>query len=133
MEIPENERHAYEQARLQLESIQEMVQALRGAIKDNNEDAIDEARTVISEDPLSVEVRSDWHSPGENCEDVEFNILLCTGGPAVRIIGDIGLHGEPEKPRVQYQDWFTPWKEYPMTTEQEQVVLEYCREFYFGE
>ena len=43
----------------------------------------EEARQAIQEDPLSVEVRSGWHAPGENSEPDEYNILLGTGGPAL--------------------------------------------------
>jgi hypothetical protein len=43
----------------------------------------------------------------------EFMILLCTGGPAVRIRGELDRYSEPEKPRIEYQDWFTPWQTLP--------------------
>lgn len=92
----------------------------------------EEARERIQEDPLSVEVRSDWHAPGESSEPSEFCILLCTGGPAVRIVGDLD-RGEPSRPRVEYQDWGTPWTEYFPTPEQRAAIESYCACFYFGE
>jgi hypothetical protein len=30
-----------------------------------------------------------------------------TGGPAVRITGDLADYGEPETASIEYQDWFT--------------------------
>lgn len=91
----------------------------------------DDARQRIMEDPLSLQLRSGWYSPGETPEPHEFELLLATGGPAVRIIGELGDHNEPECPRLQAQDWFTPWTDY-LEADQE-TLLAYCRVFYFGE
>jgi len=107
--------HAKDQAKSQLESILEMV-----------------AIQTIYDDPLSVQVRSGWADSKEDFEPEEFAILLCTGGPAVRLIGELD-NGEPTSVRVQFQDWFTPWEDYPITSEEEEKVLVYCRHFYFGE
>lgn len=64
-----------------------MIAALRTARSDEEREA---AQTSIDEDPLSVEVRGDWHVPGgEGAKPSEFMILLCTGGPAVRIRGEL--------------------------------------------
>lgn len=92
----------------------------------------DDARQRINEDPLSIEVRSDWHAPGESAEDAEFCILLCTGGPAVRIIGDLD-RGVPSRPRVQYQDWGTPWTEYFPSSDERAAIETYCAQFFYGE
>lgn len=91
----------------------------------------DDARKRIDEDPLSVQVREDWHSPGEPGEIDEYNILLATGGPAVRIVGTLGQFNEPATARLEVQDWFTPWTEYRQT--EESVLLAYVSCFYFGE
>jgi len=92
-----------------------------------------EARQTISEDPLSVEVRSDWHTPSGDSESTEYTILLCTGGPACRIIGELGQYNEPETAKIEYQHWFTPWIEYFETTEEEnEALLTYAKQFYFG-
>jgi hypothetical protein len=63
--------------------------------------------------PLSVLVRSDWHAPGSEFTPVQFELLLSTGGPAVRIIGDLDHHTEPYRPQLQYQDWGIPWTDHP--------------------
>ena len=75
-------------------SIVEMVAALQTATDD------DDARMSILEDALSVEVRSGWVSLGADrvpMEPEEFCILLTTGGPAVRIRGELDEHKEPSR------------------------------------
>lgn len=94
-------------------------------------DDADDARQRIQDDALSVEVRSGWGSPGATLQAEEFCILLCTGGPAVQIRGELNEHGEPSRAWMEYQDWGTPWTQY-FDTDQD-VLLSYCRCFYFGE
>lgn len=93
----------------------------------------EEAETRIHEDALSVEVRGDWHTPGESTERAatEFQILLSTGGPASRIMGELDEHGEPHRAWLEVQDWGTPWTQY-FDIEQD-TLLTYARCFYFGE
>ncbi len=92
----------------------------------------DEARQAIAEDPLSVQFRSRWADSPAEMEAEEFEILLCTGGPACRIVGELD-RGEPARARIEYQDWFTPWIEYlDMTGEEREALLTYARQFYFG-
>ena len=86
----------------------------------------------IQDDPLSVDVRSDWHSPGgEGSTPSEFQVLLCTGGPAVRIIGELDEYGQPYRAWIEYQDWGTPWTQYFDASQD--TLLTYCQQFYFGE
>ena len=59
-------------------------------------------------------------------------ILLCTGGPAVRIRGDLGAYSEPNTAELEYQDWFTPWERLPTDSADEEILLTYARSFYFG-
>ena len=89
------------------------------------------ARQAITEDPLSVQVRSDWHDVDRPGEASEFCILLCTGGPACRIVGELE-NDEPFSARIEYQDWGTPWTDYQLSSEEMEDVLTYCRCFYFG-
>ena len=93
----------------------------------------EDARERIMEDPLSVQVRSGWYTPGDQGEAEEFEILLCTGGPAVRIRGELGNFNEPERCWLEYQDWGTPWTELVFDSGEMDTVLTYCRCFYFGE
>ena len=154
----EDRNRAREQAQAQAEGILELVAAYEIATKWNDMDLEerieacktadlsifaarhddspideDDAQTRIDEDPLSVEVREGWHTPGNSEGPDEFMILLCTGGPACRLLGNLSEYHEPESVKVQYQDWFTPWEEYPIDSEIEEKILTYCRQFYFGE
>jgi hypothetical protein len=90
----------------------------------------DEARSAIQEDPLSVEVRSGWVSYGSEMQAEEFCILLCTGGPAVRIMGELD-NGQPCRAWMEYQDWGTGWTRFYYADQS--VLLAYCSEFYFGD
>lgn len=92
----------------------------------------EDAEQRIREDALSVEVRSDWHTPGDDSEPTEFQILLCTGGPAVRIMGEL-QQGEPVRAWLEYQDWGTPWTEHVNQDGDHDALLTYARCFYFGE
>ena len=122
--------NAERQAQAQLESIVAMVAALRMAGHDDEREA---AETTIRDDPLSIEVRGDWHPLDTECgEASEFKIELCTGGPAVRIVGELNRHCEPEEAHIEYQDWFTPWQTLAgVTGGQNDALLEYCRAFCF--
>jgi hypothetical protein len=125
------EERARDQAKAQLESITEMVNDLLKAQDEDNHTAEEDARERINEDALDVNIRSGWTVPGQKMKGEEFLILLCTGGPAVRIVGDLDQYSYPEKARIEYQDWFTPWIDYPLTEEEEGKVLIYCQQFYF--
>lgn len=76
-------------------------------------------------------VRGDWHQPGQTSEELpdEYEILLSTGGPALRILGKIGDHCEPSTAELQVQDWGTPWTRYSAS---EETLLEFAQCFYFG-
>lgn len=94
----------------------------------------EEAGQKINEDALSVEVRSDWHEVGGNNQaPTEYKILLCWGGPACRIVGDLTEHGQPKTARIEYQDWGTPWTNYLISSEEEDDVLTYAKQFWYGE
>ena len=114
----------------------EELDALKQAQEADDSSAEEDARTTIQEGPLSVEVRSDWASPGS--EDVsakggQFCILLGTGGPASRIIGDLDDYCQPKNAHFEFQDWFKPWTRANLTGEQEAVLLAWSQNFYFGD
>lgn len=89
----------------------------------------EEARERIEQDALSVEVRSDWVTPGEEMTAGEFRVVLCTGGPHVEIVGDLD-RGTPSRPRVLYKDWGESGELFDFDHD---AVLAYCQVFYFGE
>ena len=84
----------------------------------------EEAEQAIYENPLDIQYRSGWASSAEDLEPEEFSILLCTGGPAVRIVGELGNHGEPCRAWLEYQDWGTPWT---MLFDGQSDALEYAQ------
>ena len=91
-------------------------------------DAVEEA---IQQDPLDVQVRSGWHTPGDDMEPEDFYILLATGGPAVRIRGELDEHLQPCRAWIEHQDWFEPWQDF-IESDTQDVLLSYCSHFYFG-
>ena len=147
---------ARQQGQAQFDSIKEMIEELERFRADeagNMESSIEDAEQRIHEDPLSTQVRSGWYSPGARdaaTAPAEYKILLCTGGPACRIIGTLSEHGEPETARLEVQDWFQPWTQIRPVAgmigtegderdpirpqyDSEPVMLAYARCFYFGE
>ena len=90
-----------------------------------------EARDAIIEDALSIDVRSDWHTPGYPGAVTEYCITLTTGGPAVRIVGDLNQWKQPSSATLQVRDWGTDWTDYDEADED--TLLGYADCFYFGE
>lgn len=88
----------------------------------------DEAREIVQNDPLTVEVRSGWDIVGGDLSAAEFRIVLCTGGPHVEIRGELD-NGTPCRAWMMYQDWGTPLTQY--FDVEGSTLLAYCQEFYF--
>jgi hypothetical protein len=138
-ETRNDNEHAISNARGWFETIKEQVAAFNAAVERDphnkkfpNEQ--DECREAITAGPLSVQVRGDWYSPGERVRDdaepVEYEILLTTGGPALRIIGRLDS-GEPISATLEWQDWGTPWTR-AVGIADEATLLSYASHFYFG-
>ena len=89
----------------------------------------DDVATAISEYPLSIEVSSGWTLLSEELVPEKFCILLQTGGPAVRIIGDLDEYREPDRAWLEYQDWGTPWKTFVSSSN---APLYFVRKFLFA-
>jgi hypothetical protein len=131
----ENE-HAISNAKGWLSNIVEMVEAMQEAEEDGDEDTVEAKRQEIEESALSVQVRGGWHTPGdvEGAKPEEFELLLTYGGPALRVIGKLDEYGQPSEPRVQWQDWGTPWTDYRATSTDEDSALDvFIGCFYYGE
>jgi len=111
-------------------SITERIQALRQAEESGDYSLVEEARSVI-EQVLSVEIRSGWVAALtlEGAEPEEYKILLATGGPGVRIVGDLD-QGQPRSATLQVQVWLTPWTDHRCD---EEILLEFASCFNFGE
>lgn len=69
----------------------------------------EEILKTITGQVISLTVRSSWEKVDAELNPAEYNILLCTGGPAVRIIGDLDATGKPESAHMEYQDYDIPW------------------------
>jgi hypothetical protein len=143
--VNEDTERAEQQASAQLASIEELVKALAHTeeVEETSTCSADcpdgtvhdpeAARQAILDDPLSVEVRGDWHVPGavDACAPYEYKILLCWGGPAVQIVGMLDDANQPYSARLQYRDWFTEWTNYPLTDAEEETLLKYAQQFSF--
>ena len=124
------DNRAYDQAIAQMDSISDMLRRYREAQEAEGYADMEAVEQEIYEDPLEISVRSLWTPLGHAMEADEFRILLCTGGPAVQIVGDLdedrSVFGQP---RLEYQDWFTPWTNCPLTEDQRKDLLDYCTMF----
>lgn len=135
--------HARQNAEGWLESIQDMLIRHDVAVEQayTGPDETGATEREIQESILSVQVRSGWCDPGHFNVDrraseqlaptpEEYEILLSTGGPALRIFGRLNQHCEPESAELQMQDWGIPWERYPAP---EATLLAFASHFWFGE
>jgi len=98
----------------------------------DQEEKLQEIRESILNSALSVEFRSGWYSSlDDELVPEEFKILLTWGGPALRVIGEITDYGA-ENPKLQFQDWGTPWTDLEITEDQQDALNWFCNCFYFG-
>jgi hypothetical protein len=79
-----------------------------GFTGDNWADTAEAIEERVREMPLSLLFRTGWFRTCEEAETAEFELLLSTGGPALRITGDV-LDDSLVGPVMQMQDWGTPW------------------------
>ena len=126
------ENHALNNATGHIESMVEDFKKDQLFEKINDYDAQDQLRESVLNSALSVEFRSGWYSsPEDETKAEEFKILLSTGGPALRIIGKLDDYG-PIEPKLQHQDWGTPWTDFEITEDQQKALNWFCNCFYFG-
>ncbi len=118
-ENEEEKNRAKAQAEAQFSGIKELLETLAKAQNNGNEEEENTALEAILNDPLSVEIQR------------QYIILLCTGGPAVRIIGELDEYDQPATARLQFQDWFTPWTDLDQSESESDLLVEYARHFYF--
>jgi hypothetical protein len=118
------------EAAAQYAAVCELLDALRKAREASDDRAIDEAYDAVYANALSVEVRSGWQAVGSELKPSEYAILLCTGGPAVRIVGELDQYSEPSSARLEWQNWFTPWSAWADADESK--LLQFAACFYFA-
>lgn len=139
--LKDEHSHAIANAAGRLTSICEMVYALESAKTAYDQDesfceSFEAAEREIAESVLSAEVRTGWYSPGAQNEATpeEYRILLSWGGPALRLVGKLDGYNQPDEwPRLEYQDWFTPWTEYEPAREHREALQTFARQFYYGD
>lgn len=97
---------------------------------DNKDDVAEAIEERMRESALSVTVRSGWQLPDEHLDPEEFQILLSTGGPALRLWGDLDEHSQPYRVFMQHQDWGTPWTN--CFDADREVLMWFAGLFWFG-
>jgi len=100
------------------------------------EEKLEEIRESILNSALSIEFRNGWYSDLYHLkgvtEPIEFKILLSWGGPSLRIIGEIE-DNYAINPKIQFQDWGTPWTDLEIkSTNQQDALNWFVNCFYFG-
>lgn len=97
----------------------------------------DQLEGQILEEVLDVEFNWGWHParemPDGSSEPPEkYRILLCTGGPAVRLTGELRDGGLADT-ILEAQDWFIPWESlepvsYPeIDKETQEALVDYAQ------
>ncbi len=122
---PENGRAEWESANpdesTELAELEETVNL------DGEEVDEEKARQRIQEDALSVRIFGE-RVDGEWQAD-RFELLLATGGPAVRIMGELDANNEPDRAWLEVQDWGKPWTQYFQADQD--TLMAYCGCFCF--
>lgn len=87
--------------------------------------AEEELHQRIHEGPLSVSFRAGWFAYGQqtDAEIEECVILLSTGGPALRIYCSLNLNDWDVE--LQWQDWGTPWTNFPLEPHEREALRRY--------
>ena len=125
--------HARDVALSTAAHIERLIRLRDSCNNSNHHDWAEDIQQQIDEMPLTVDlVRSDEDNPDQDGNIVGYEILLCTGGPAVRIIGPLTSYDEPDDALLQCQDWFTPWQPVTVPHTTQMALQDFARSFYFG-
>lgn len=99
----------------------------------NDDQTAEQLEDMARELPLSVLVRSDWVAPdARRPEWSEYELLLTTGGPALRLVGTLYAYEPDGWPRLEVQDWGTPWMPYGGPVDRD-ALLWFAGLFWYGE
>ena len=124
--------HAEDNARGWLGTIRDLIARQRAA-HESDDDADCAVCAEIRESVLSVCVSyGDFVPVGDPppTEPTHYELLLSTGGPAARIVGDLD-GGEPRTARLEKQDWFTPWTPVQLADDEHADLDAFARTFCF--
>jgi hypothetical protein len=122
--------HAQECAASRMAEIARLYRLFQRCTENGHDAWADDIYDRMLEMPLSVLLQSGWHERGEMPADREYKILLCDGGPAVRIMGDLCSFGEPITATLECQDRGTPWTR--AREQDELALLDFARLFIHG-
>ncbi len=117
-----------------LAEITRLIKILDWALDTDRHRLVDSIQDRIKEMPLALSVRDAWRPAGQLTDEQpdEFEILLATGGPAVRIWGTLS-HGCPWKIQLQNQDWGTPWQTVDISDEGNEALWRFSMYFDFAD
>lgn len=133
IDTPARENHALDAALSTAAHIARLIRLRERCNASEHYDWAESIQQQLDELPLSVLMRSDWHAPGLGSETGgEYEILLSTGGPAVRITGPLDIWERPDDAFLQCQDWGTPWEPVALDVETQLALQDFARSFYFG-
>ena len=93
-------------------------------VADDPDSVVEAIRYQMLEMPLDITQHAErsccWEKRDWQVTEIEF--LLSTGGPAVRILAR-DYDGETASNAVlQYQDWFTPWRDVPTSSDGDEIL-----------
>jgi hypothetical protein len=97
----------------------------------NHDTVADAIHNAMLEAPLEIS------RPSEDPDDDEtygFCILLSTGGPALRIVGELNQWQEPARCWLEIQDWGTPWtRHFSRSAERATAIRWFASLFHYGQ
>ena len=95
--------------------------------------SFEDAVEALQQTPLSIRIRDGWYSPdGRPSLPQEYEILLCCGGPSIRIVGELDEYEGPMAANLEYLAWGNGWITYN-EPHIEAVLLSFARFFYLEE
>lgn len=136
--------HGLNNARGHFSSILEYYEKYETAYEANDYDKIEEIQEQVHEEALGIAWRcAQWQEVGDtDFKPDEGVITLTCGGPALQLLVELD-RGEPCNPRLQYQDWFTPWTDLTygeygdvktVDSDEAKAALQwFASQFYWGE
>ena len=111
----------------------------------DNWEAIEKIEESVRQEALGLAWRcAEWQEVGDTDFKPDQGVITLTcGGPALQLLVDLD-RGEPCNPKLQYQDWFTPWTDLTFGSyEGNDVVIDhdkaeaalrwFASQFYWGE
>ena len=111
----------------------------------DNWEAIEKIEESVRQEALGLAWRcAEWQEVGDtDFKPDEGVITLTCGGPALQLLVELD-RGEPVDPKLQYQDWFTPWTDLTYGSKKgfdviidddkgESALLWFASQFYWGE